>query len=76
MRKNKFGDYTVYCDSCPDFCDTVEDTPDGAWLEAQAEGWTRIWADDHYVYKCPDCAKAEPKNKLKTRKTKGDWLGC
>ncbi len=39
--KNKFGDYTIECDGCSDYVDTIESEPEDAWREAQREGWYR-----------------------------------
>lgn len=41
IRKNKFGTFTIYCDSCSDFFDTNEDSAQDAWEEAKSAGWTR-----------------------------------
>jgi hypothetical protein len=55
IRKNKFGTYTVYCDSCSDFVDTIEDNPADAWREATLEGWVRIFNEDYSSHYCPEC---------------------
>lgn len=57
IRKNKFGAYTVYCDECPDFCDTIEVSPNDAWFEAKLSGWNRAFDPNTYSYLhyCPDC---------------------
>lgn len=55
--KNKFGDYTINCDSCLDFYDTTESDVDEAWKEAKAAGWVRKYDPESYVYVhyCPEC---------------------
>lgn len=57
IRRNKFGDYTIECDSCSDFVDTVEGEAEAAWKEAASEGWHRVYDSDSYCYThyCPDC---------------------
>ena len=55
--KNKFEDYTIECDGCSDYVDTIESEPEDAWREAQREGWYREYdvASYCYMHYCPDC---------------------
>lgn len=55
--KNKFGDYTINCDSCSDFYDTTEQDPNDAWKDAKAVGWMRKYDPDSYchLHYCPEC---------------------
>lgn len=57
IEKNKFGDYTIQCDFCSDFYDTIENEPESAWKEAQSSGWVRKYDASSYCYThyCPDC---------------------
>ena len=57
IQKNKFGDYTVYCDFCSDFYDTIESEMTAAWEEAKSAGWKQQYDPENYCYLhyCSDC---------------------
>lgn len=56
FRKNKYRTYTVYCDSCQDFFDTIEDQIVEAWEDAKKAGWkTLVEENGTRAHYCPEC---------------------
>lgn len=55
--KNKYGEYTITCDCCSDFLDTIEVDFRSALEEAKKAGWSVVYDSEYYVYShyCPEC---------------------